>query len=77
MELAVLVHAEFLLVRIAQLAASAAVVVGVALERCPTWALAREATFRRRPTSMSAVEVISMQFVRGGTSHASSQHAVF
>jgi len=72
-----LVHAEFLLERIAQLAASAAVVAGLALERCPTWALAKEATFRRRPISMSVVEVISMQFVRGGISHASSRHAAF
>jgi len=75
MELAVVVHVEFLRGRIAQLAASAAVVEALALGQCPMWAPAKEGTFRRRPTSMSVMEVISMQFARGGTSHASLQHA--
>jgi len=75
MELAVLVHVEFLRERIAQLAASAAVVVGLALEQCPMWAPAKEGTFRRRPTSMLVMEEISTQFAREETSHASLQHA--
>jgi len=71
----VVVQLSFLMERTAQLAASVAVVVGLALEQCPTWVRAKEGTFRRRPTSMLDVEEISIQCALDETSRASLQHA--
>jgi len=49
--------------------------VAEAMARCPTWALARVATRRKRRTNMSATEEISG--AQSETSLASSQAAVF
>jgi len=71
------VPVESVLEKIAQLAASAVVVVALAPGRCPTLALARDSTCRRQLINMLAAEVISMQFVPGEISHVSSRLAAF
>jgi len=66
-------HVEFLLERIAQLAALVAAVVGLALEPCPMWAPAKEGTSRRRPTSTLVAAVISTPLALEEISRASLQ----
>jgi len=69
-------HVESPLERSAQLVGSAAVAEDPVRAPCHMWELAKEITYRRRPTSMLELEAILTLFDQEEISPASSQAAV-